>query len=70
MEQETMKRDTTRALEIVRQLREQTSSEAFAASFDELTQILTDMDARTGRRDPSKRRPSKKAAKKKKAVRK
>lgn len=55
----TKKRDTSRALELAKLLRSELHrydhlpSEGAAA--DELVQILTDMDARTGKRDPTKR---------------
>lgn len=55
------RRDTTRALELARKIRDY----GHAYDYDEaaaLVQILEDMDARTGTRDPSKR-PARKAVK-------
>lgn len=61
------KRDVTRALEIVNAVKERVGQDADddhmihgaiirQSEIDELIQILTDIDARTGRRDPSKRK--------------
>lgn len=58
-----MHRDTTRALEIANRI-EPMLPEEVKPDLAELRQILTDMDARTGTRDPSKR-VAKKGAKKK-----
>lgn len=57
------KRDTTRALQIVIALISELT-DALAS----LKQILTDVDARTGRRDPSKRTPRKRSSAKKAAT--
>lgn len=57
-----MHRDTTRALEIVNKLAPRLPVEA-TPELNELRTILTDMDARTGTRDPSKRRAPKAAKK-------
>lgn len=46
-------RDVTRALAIVAELEASTNN--VGALLAELRQILTDIDARTGKRDPSKR---------------
>ena len=60
-----LQRDVTRALELAIQVENHTDTNNLPArtAIIEIRQILTDIDARTGRRDPSKRRnrkPSKK----------
>jgi hypothetical protein len=59
-----MHRDTTRALELLNDIEPQLAEEV-KPKLGELRQILTDMDARTGKRDPSKRPAKKKRAAKK-----
>lgn len=55
------KRDVTRSLAIVAEVKavnygtKKLPVDTVALLLDELHQILTDMDARTGRRDPTKR---------------
>ncbi len=58
-------RDTTRALQLAQALRQEYDFEQTDEKFTELVQILTNEDARTGRRDPSSRKKAtKKSAKK------
>jgi len=49
------KRDVTRALSLAINLRSTYDSRGMDDNFGELIQILRDIDARSGRRDPSKR---------------
>ena len=56
------RRDVTRALALAKELQANPSFRE-GGGFDELIQLLAEMDARTGKRDPSKR--TKRAAAKK-----
>jgi hypothetical protein len=52
------RRDVTRALELARTLSEEyyLAAGERSPSGESLVQLLTDLDARTGKRDPSKRK--------------
>lgn len=58
------KRDVTRALVIINTLRNVYDGSGTDDNFGELIQLLRDVDARTGRRDPSVRKAPKKTARK------
>lgn len=63
-----MHRDTTRArLQVLRAVK---AHKAAVDALERLTQILADMDARTGKRDPTKRAKRLKSAPRKRARRK
>lgn len=53
-------RDVSKALKIARTIKETATNDGVAGLADDLIQILIDMDARTGRRDPTKRKTAKK----------
>lgn len=58
-----MHRDTTRALALIREIADEAKGAVpgIMPKLQQVQEVLTDMDARTGRRDPSKRkRPAKK----------
>lgn len=58
-------RDVTRALELAKIVRDHAGDDYSPEINNELVSILETIDARTGRRDPSKRRkPVKRATKK------
>lgn len=59
-----MQRDTTRALALLKEIGDelQGSQVGVRPKLLEVQHILVDMDARTGKRDPSKRRAAKKRA--------